>query len=591
MLMSKSEHFWLSVLRGILNVETLEEPPLPEDYMPVICAEMEEEVVTLYGQIMKYSEMCGLGAVEACRGLKEPVGAMLPMEACWVDCEKYGATVEIADIQHLIETLKKEAAEVRSQCVLDDQSETDRLLACFDVVSAEPLSHVIGYSRKTPDSIYGLAGNGEIVVRCKINFSNITGFVRHVLKTLSPHIAIPRVVADKFLGETHHVSDSGIPNPECCLVVEGKANPKKAAEVIDAELNSFVGEDEKEVALGKSLGVAIECLRTLQSWIYWEIDQLNEERDHIFRLGHRPVKAELGEQGRVEVDEGEERLAAAAGPESIERANKIVEKALKQFVFDDKNFSMKSETRSRLRQIKSSLDKAGVLCKELHVESAAAVFDKAIEKVFDVLDEQRSSQGRRGVTERLDGQIDSRERLLEQLPVLEAMIPLVYGELRLRELLESGEHCDVDGGVREGLSIREQNEQALGLAYKLLRQGAAPAICVSIVTSQYESIINRFAEYVFKEYKHAFIEEFGQLEIRRKISRLRETVPSDRKDLLRFLSVADSLRLIRNPSIHSDDNSLFGDAASQDQVGKHEARFFLEGIAIMLQVLGKAQSA
>lgn len=589
MLTSKSERLWLSVMRGLLDVEPLAEPPWPDDRMPVICAEMEEEVVTFYGQVMKYSRLCGLGAIEAVHGLKECAGADAPPEVRWFDYAAYRSPVEITDIQDVMTSLRKEASEVRSQCMLEDEAETQRLLACFDIVSGEPLSRVSGYSSRTPWYIYGLAKNGEIVVRCKINFDAITGFLKDVLRSLAPHISIPRVVADKFSLQTTDGNSRKVLIPETCLVPEGITDSKAAGGVIDAKLGDANEESEKEVTLGRSLGVAIERLRTLSDWINWEIFELGNDRGRIFRLGRSRVRAELGGPGGVEHEEEAEGSRDAAGPDLLKFAKELQESAIKQFVLNDQIFTMAGETRSALREIKSSLDKVGVLCKELHVDSAAAVFENVIEKVFDVLNEQKNNHGGRAVIERLENQISSRERLLEQLPVLEAMIPLVYGELRLRELVEDGEHFDVEGGVREGLSDREQSERALDLAYKLLRQGAAPNVCVPIVARQYESVINRMAGYIFKTYERAYIPGFSQLKIQQKISQLKNNVPRDRSDLQRFLSVADSLRLIRNLTIHPDDEGLFGGVALHDEIGKHEARFFLEGIAVMLQVLGRVQ--
>jgi hypothetical protein len=162
-----------------------------------------------------------------------------------------------------------------------------------------------------------------------------------------------------------------------------------------------------------------------------------------------------------------------------------------------------------------------------------------------------------------------RQALVEYPAVLRGAVPLAFGELRLKELLLDGDMQGLEPSSMEGWAkLADNARSAVRDGLSLLKNGFPPYVVINAVQPTLEAIVRALAA------KH--LVEFRGVDLGKMLYALLQRAKEKQDEELEAVASAGlALRLPRNNAVHDPERVY----------DKHDAAFFLNGLAIMLRSL------
>lgn len=577
MLLSTSELFWVGLVQGAISAPTLELPNDPDHYTEY------EPPTTLYHILAEYGELCGLGKAAANCGVLD--------EECHVDVAdihwgRKGEIREPTDILVGREALIGLASGYRD--VLRDGDPRDECAKRFDELLEEHSPVAFGYSPLTPEVLYGLKKSGRITVTARVT-PVPRGIVAVLLKMLAPHIDMPAAAFMALTAAGEAIPDwykGWIPSLWSIERPLQEANRQAAVDVIAREV---VGGAREEPAylLGQHLGRAEQLLRESLDWLDYELATLHRKGIYTQSLEFIPAEASDEEQpaeasSEETADEDLHSDEEAAGePEDGESSDEspidewqeeigiaakaaITQVGLGGVDLPPADAGLLRHAAEAVR----SLEVGKSLAMKLGIDTLIPTLNNGIASASALINETaRPAEISSGTWH--TQQERNRASLAKYPDLLRAIIPLAFGELRLKELVLDGDSQGLEPSSLEGWSKLVGNARAAvrdGLA--LLKNGFPPYVVINAVQPTLEAVVRSLAAkhlhtfrggdlggMLFAVLQHAKEQRDGELEA--------------------VAAIGLALRTPRNNAVHDSDRVF----------DKHDAAFFLNGLAIMLRAL------
>jgi hypothetical protein len=582
MLLSTSELFWVGLIRGFFSTEVLAPPDDAEYYDG-------RYDLTLYGTLLEYAERCGLGMPAIKHDAHGSATPHMPIDMHWGRNGDILSAEEIACGSSLMASV---ASATREGLIKGDPS--CELANRFDELLEEHAPVAFGYSPQTPGLLYGLKKSGRIVAVASVP-PTPQGIVRIVLELLAPLIDTP---ASGYMA----VAAAGKPVtgwhedwiPSIWSLDKPLKDPDRPA-AIDVIERELVGAERENAAyqLGQRLGRAEQLLRESRRWIAFELQCLQDKSIYVQALDFHPttssddVLSEVNDHDNKTdcedndschteeppfEDQAEVSVPDDEGPEIddwVEEVRQALRAASAQTRLGGVEFPPTHPGLSRhVTEAVNSLTAARSLVVRLGIDSVIPALDSAISRTSAFVAETiHSPELSPGVL--LRQRVATREALLDCLDVLQGTVALAFGEFRLKELADDSESRGFEPLSLQGWSNLVGNARvAVRDGLTLLKNGFPPYVVINAVQPTLEAIVRNLAA------KH--LAQFHGIDLGNMLySLLQHAKTKHDSDLEAIVSIGLALRLPRNNAVHN----------AERVYDKHDAAFFINGLAIMLRGL------
>lgn len=583
MLLSSSELFWVGLVQGVISASPLAHPDDPEFYERY---DGYEPPSSLYHTIAEYAELCGLGKVMVDY---RDVDQECDLDVADIRWSRDGQIVAPLDIAEGSIALGTFISSIRD-AIASTGADT-RVTKRFDELLEELSPVAYGYSPKTPEVLYGMKRSGRIMVVARVT-AFPKGIVRVLLRLLTPHIDTPAVAFMALAASGDPVPawhENWIPSIWSIGSPLQKVDRQAAIAAIDREL---VGAGREEIAylLGRHIGNAEHLLRQSSEWLTYELMTLQGKSWHTQTMDFVP-SGTGSEPQQGASDAGEDRELknkdTPSGDESTQEPDdaqthfeetddewsaeiwKVVKAAYVQVGFG--GVDLPPAHAGLLRHVTDAMKSLKVgksLAMELGIDTMVSTFDDGLARTSALVSETTRGAGI-SQGQWLIQQEGHRQALLEYPNSLRGAVPLAFGELRLKELLLDGDLQGLEPSSMEGWAKLADNARAAvrdGLS--LLKNGFPPYVVINAVQPTLEAIVRTLAARYLEEFRGA---DLGKM-LYAILQRAKETHD---EQLEGVASIGLALRLPRNNAVHDPDRVY----------DKHDAAFFLNGLAIMLKAL------
>jgi hypothetical protein len=583
MLLSSSELFWVGLVQGALSAPPLAPPEDPEYYER---HDDSEPSPCLYNVVAEYGELCGLGKAMVTHAGVEQECMLDLADIRW---SRNGKIVNALDIAEGSGALIESAAALRDAIFEGDP--LCKVARRFDELLEEFSPVAFGYSPKTPDVLYGMKNSGRIVVIARVP-PMPRGIVRVVLRLLAPHLDTPAAAFMALAASGDAVPDwheKWIPSSWSMESPLKNVDRRAAIDAIEREIIG-AGREEPAYILGRHIGYAEHLLRQSSDWLAYELMNLHDKSLHTQVLEFIPATTDdspqstTGDRGEETEATGEAECdddACADAPDEFEadvessggewwaEVRRVFKAACAQVGMGA--VDLPPAHAGLLRHVTEAMQslKAGKsLAIKLGIDTMIPAFDDCISRASALVGETSRAPGvSQGVW--LIQQQKHRQALVEYPAVLRGAVPLAFGELRLKELLLDGDMQGLEPSSMEGWAkLADNARSAVRDGLSLLKNGFPPYVVINAVQPTLEAIVRALAA------KH--LVEFRGVDLGKMLYALLQRAKEKQDEELEAVASAGlALRLPRNNAVHDPERVY----------DKHDAAFFLNGLAIMLRSL------
>lgn len=571
MLLSSSELFFIGLVKGFLSVEPLEDVPAEASrHWPP-----DEDPWTAYKQILEYADACGMDRVPHVENVNQDVADVDFSTILWV---RDGTILSETEVTAAQEKLRSATTTARYE--LQEVDPSGAVTRRFEELLDEDATVMKGYSQKTPHVIYGVHPSGSLRAIHRIKELK-QGTLRLLLKTLAPFLDLPPHV-HLVIGATTDDSSGWLgkwSKSSFSLWHEQSFLDRiSAVKAIECEV---VGESKGEQAyiLGLHLGQADQQLRVLEDWLRVEL-QLLEQPLHVASVldvipsnpdiydrdpGLRS-EAECLADPEVIAEGGEEEDLWVGKIEKIARRARVQVNLLGGVSDPELGTFLKPQLQELVVQLNASQEAA----RALGIDSVGSIVERSLSTVEALLNEGNRpadspvSRWVRSQKERRCGLLDC---VYER--VVAGAVPLVFGELRLRDLKFDLIPAGVGPVALQAwgnLTSNARDAVREGLA--MLQRGSSPYLVMNCTAPALEVIVRKLAE--------QNLHKVDDVRIGSILHELREYGKNGNNSQLEFAaSVGLTLRFLRNEVTHN----------AEREYSRDEAAFFLNGLRLMLQAV------
>jgi hypothetical protein len=576
MLVSKAETFWVGLVRGLLEVEPLEQPSC-EDFPP------EDYPRPHYVQIVRFAELCKIGTPPTREQCAEDALDLDPMALRWT-WRSNGEPLDSSEVQEATVSLREAARFIVEQASQLDWA--DAATCRFEELAAKE-AVFSGYNPATPALQYSVCRDGAIRITGRIR-PIAPGLLHIVLRLLSKHLEFPVVAHIALAATDPH-------GPGCERLMSsvrglndfvGTTDAKAALEAIDRELIGTAHADDA-LRLGQELGIVLRVLDQIGLWLSEELRVLAGATHATSVIEFIPAAQQdqvddVEEIDRLDLDgdsdkkQSDDELSRSDSQHSDgntkntweEDALSLFKRACLQVGLGIEVPQLDSPTRPHLRRIKTRLEEAIPQAKRLRSDALVDMLTRGSALVSAILNEGRAAPTRTKA-DTLDVMFGNREKLMGLAAELESLLLSVFTELKLREILSLETIGGLTPEALEGwktLATNGRDTVREGMA--MMANGVSPYVVINALQPMLESIVKKLAD-------RNRIRPHGM-----SLSELLHTIMSRARakgdeDLLGLASVGMAMRRPRNNAVHEDDR----------EYDKHDAAFFLNGLAILLRGL------
>ncbi len=566
MLVNDLEMLWVGLVHGILRKERLP-PPERDEWEPP-----DEEAFTLYGQIAELAALCTIGRTphaEPCDELAVNLDrsqlrwAFLPDSREPRPCSSY-------EVEEALSMLRQAAVAAREQ--LEKLDKTGGVLGRFEEILSEEGDVFTGYHSAFPGSLFGIRRDSRCRVSRRVS-PLPQGTLLQTLRFLQPHIALPPVAYMALAGSGYYVPDwdeAWVPLERTLYDPLGKTDRSAAADAIETE---FIGtsKDEAVVRLGHRLGAAIEGCRMLSPHLNREMFALYQAHSTASTLWCESLRPTTDASPGHDVDDSDTaessvRSADDAATPPDEWTKHILSAARAAYTQAALGVTIPhfgSTMKPWLRALKADLEDALALTKQLGLDTVREGLTIGIECTAALLSEDANPFEDPPRT-LLDRRQNNRSNLIDFSEILEKnLVPNLAVELRARSLEPArGLEPNALAGWAE---LTANGRDAIREGSALLARRASPYVVINVLQPTLESIVGQLVAAHLTDFRGADLAE-DLFALMNHAKRKRD------KRLEALASIGLALRRPRNKAVHDD----------QQTYDKHDAEFFLHGLAILL---------
>lgn len=573
MLLSSSELFLVGLFKGTLSVDPLDQPDLGEyEY---------EDMTPPAMRILHYAEICGLEQAPIIESLNEEECALDLTQIHW---GRHGKVLPASEVASIRGTLSDAIAELREDLVAEDPD--GAVAERFGELLNEQAPILHGYSQATPDLLYGMRKSGRVVVTHRVK-PMPPGILRVVMRLLHPHLQLPAhvVMALTTLGDvSHDWHISWVPNKWHLDWPVGTLDRVSAVSELDNELLGLAKE-EPACRLGCHIAQADQLLREMTDWLRYEMKQIDDAWSVARTLDYFPPRSasddenDDGEASSEEFTGFEELLKPKpqSNPEEdVNEWTKEIREAAKSARAQVIKLGgvyvpeLDSQVAQPLKELLAQLEAAKNLAQSMGLDPCIPTLIQGIAATRAIIEEGRQPPNW-SAGKWLEQQVKRREKLLEYAELLTNTVPLIFGELRLRDLQCEPLPQGVGPQALDAYTrLLSNSRAAIRQGFAMLRMGVEPYVVINAVEPTLEAITKRLAEEHLGQYRGG---DLGGMLFRL----LNQAKDTDDESLAAVASVGLALRPKRNSASH----------LPEKECDKHDAAFFLNGLTIMLRALAK----